>query len=278
MSRRAETDASDGRGPGRRALPRVPVPPLLPFRPDVAGSLDGLLGSAPCFRSALRGYDRLEVDNYVAWAESEIATAHRETDDLMSRYAEAAAELDISRRLLARSSAGQEMSFATERIGRMLSAAADEAADITAAAAADAERILAEARADADARLRKAHEIKEHAVAAADSMRGAAAAELQRAREESARQLAEAAERIRREKAAADAAAAAQLAALHEEVQELRRRGEEARAYLHRLTDQIGEALDALAGTLTAQTPDREPANFVVDPAGEGRAALPAAS
>jgi colicin import membrane protein len=147
------------------------APTALTRRPDVVGALDGLLTSAPCFRTAVRGYDRLQVDNYVAWAEAEIGAARRETDDLMARYGQASAELEISRRLLAQSPQGQETSFVSERMGRMLRTAADEAAHITAAAEADADRILAEARADADARLRKAHEIKQVAIAAGDGIR-----------------------------------------------------------------------------------------------------------
>jgi cell division septum initiation protein DivIVA len=244
-------------GSGRSPAAASPVPA---HRPDIAGALDGLLGTAPCFRTAVRGYDRLQVDNYVAWAEAEIATARREADDLMVRYGQCAADLEISRRLLAQSPEGQELTFVSERVGRMLRMAADEAAEITAAAEAEADRIVAEARADADARLRKAHEIKEFAVATSDRMRAEAQAELERAREQADHYLRDATAQLRREQEAAAAAAAAQVAALQEEVTELRRRREQARDSLRRLTDQIGEALDALAGTRPAA-----PANFVVD-------------
>jgi cell division septum initiation protein DivIVA len=235
-------------GSGRSPAAASPVPA---HRPDIAGALDGLLGTAPCFRTAVRGYDRLQVDNYVAWAEAEIATARREADDLMVRYGQCAADLEISRRLLAQSPEGQELTFVSERVGRMLRMAADEA---------EADRIVAEARADADARLRKAHEIKEFAVATSDRMRAEAQAELERAREQADHYLRDATAQLRREQEAAAAAAAAQVAALQEEVTELRRRREQARDSLRRLTDQIGEALDALAGTRPAG-----PANFVID-------------
>src|SRR3954469_12011798 len=258
----------------------------LATRPDRAGALDGLLSSAPCFRTQVRGYDRLQVDNYVAWAEAEIATARRETDDLMNRYGHASAELEISRRLLAQSPGGQEMTFVSERMGRMLQMAADEASEITASATADADRIQAEARADADARLRKAHEIKQMAVMAADQIRedaerdrAEAAAELERAREQAQQYLRDAAAQVWREQQAAAAAASAQVAQLQEEVQELRWRREQAREHLRRLTDQIGQALDALAGNQPSgpsgdprgdyrtQPPrdDRDLPNFVVD-------------
>lgn len=259
MFRRPEavlvTDPTGGSG-----WPPAAASPVSAHRPDVAGALDGLLGTAPCFRTAFRGYDRLQVDNYVAWAEAEIATARREADDLLARFGQCSAELEISRRLLAQSPEGQELTFVSERVGRMLRMAADEAAEITTAAQDEADRILAEARADADARLRKAHEIKEFAVAASDRMRTEAQAELDRAHDQAAHYLRDAAARMRREQEAAAAAAAAQVAALQDEVRELHHRREQARESLRRLTDQIGEALDLLAGTRPAA-----PANFVID-------------
>lgn len=78
MSRRAAVLAP----PGAEATSRTPGD----GRP-APGGLDGLLGTAPCFSGALRGYDRMQVDNYVAWAEAEIALARRESDHLISRYA-----------------------------------------------------------------------------------------------------------------------------------------------------------------------------------------------
>ena len=245
---------------GGSGWPPAAASPAPAHRPDVAGALDGLLGTAPCFRTAVRGYDRIQVDNYVAWAEVEIATARREADDLMVRYGQCSAELEISRRLLARSPEGQELTFVSERVGRMLRMAADEAAEITAGAETEADQIVSEARADADARLRKAHEIKELAAAASDRMRAEAQAELERAREQAAHYRRDAMAQLRREQEVAAAAAAAQVAVLQEEVMELRRRREQARESLRRLTDQIGEAIDALAGTRPA-----DPVNFVVD-------------
>ena len=277
MFRRADAALVPGEG-GTDALPPVPVPLAAqpPHRPDVAGALDGLLTAAPVFRTAVRGYDRLEVDNYVAWAEAEIATARRETDDLMTRYGQASAELEIARRLLAQSPEGQELRHVSERMGQMLQMAADEASEITSSAAADADRVLGEARADADARLRKAQEIKRVAVAAADrirqeaeQLRAQAAAELEEARRQAELHRREVIAQVRREAAAAAAAAQAQVADLQGEVQELQRRSDQARDHLRRLDDQIGEALDVLAsdGPVAIPADLRMPPtpNFVVD-------------
>jgi cell division septum initiation protein DivIVA len=249
MFRRAEV-ASDAAGPqpggGATAAGNFVVDP--PW-PNLTGDLDSLLTTAPVFRSAVRGYDRMQVDNYVAWAESELRAARRETDDLVARYGRASADLEIARRLLARSREGQEMTVLSERMGTMLRLAADEAAELTAAGAAEAEQLLAEARTEADARLRKAAGIKQMAVEAGDRMReearlvrAGAAAELERARHQAAHLLREAAEERARQQAAAEAG----LAALQEEVGQLLRRRDEAAASLRLLTDQIGQAIDAL--------------------------------
>jgi colicin import membrane protein len=251
--------------------------------PNLSGDLDALLSTAPVFRAVVRGYDRLQVDNYVSWAEAELRAARRETDDLVERYGRTCAELEISRRLLARSPGGQEMSVISERMGRMLQMAADEAAALTAAGQEEADAILADARTEADARLRKAHEIKQLAVEVGDRMReearllrAEATAEVDRARAraaeildeaaaerdrlareaaqarsdaeaEIARWLAEMRAAARREQEEAAAAAAAQLAAARGELEELQRRRDRACESLMRLNEQIGVALETVA-------------------------------
>src|SRR3954447_24901564 len=81
MIRRADTGRPSGEPPAGAPRP-VALPAQLRARPDVAGALDGLLSSAPVFRAKARGYDRMQVDNYVAWAEAELLAARRENDDL----------------------------------------------------------------------------------------------------------------------------------------------------------------------------------------------------
>ena len=224
--------------------------------PHLTGDLDALLSTRPCFRGALRGYDRMQVDNYVAWAEAEMTTMRRQTDHLLGRYGAAQAELEISRRLLAHSPRGRELSSASDRVGEMLRLAADEATSMTAAGADEAERILAEARLEADARLRKAQEIKQLATAASDQIREQARREraeatgmLERARRQAQELLREAAEE--RDRLTGEAAdARARLVAMEAEVDDLRRQRDEARHLLRRLTDQIGQALDAVSAVV----------------------------
>ena len=251
MGRRTETAGGGAAGGGSAP------------RPNLTGDLDELLSQRPVFRTKVNGYDRLQVDNYAAWAESELATLRREVDHLLVRFGESSAELEISRRLLADVPRGREVFPVSDRVQEMMQLAADEAEALREAGVQDAERILAEARTEADARLRKAHEIKELAVVAADelsdqarTLRAEANAYLDRARYQAAELLREAAaERDRldaeaaQERDRAAAAAAARLADVQAEVDDLRRQRDEARQSLRGLTDRIGEALQAVGAT-----------------------------
>ena len=282
MAVRAETGSGD-QGGARAGSPL----------PAFTGALDTMLGSAPVFRSRMRGYDPAEVDTYVSWAESELRSVRRQVDDLLARFGACSAELEISRRLLADAPRGRVVFPVSERVEEMLQLAADEAAAMTENGAREAEHLLAEARSEADARLRKAREIKETAVRAADELRDQARKQravaqsvLDRARAEAAEVLrAAAAERDRlaavaaeerrrlddeaaREREDATNAAAERLAGLQAEVAELRRQRDQAHQSLRGLSSRIGEALQAVAATV----PD------VVEPniAAEGREYDPA--
>jgi cell division septum initiation protein DivIVA len=213
------------------------------------------------FRTRVNGYDRLQVDNYAAWVESELTTLRREVDHLLVRFGECSAELEISRRLLADAPRGRDVFPVSDRVQEMLQLAVDEAAALTEAGAQEAERILAEARTEADARLRKAHEIKELAVVTADELnaqarrlRAEANGYLDKARHEAAEMLREAA--AERDRLAAEAArerdrvaavAEGRLADVQAEVDDLWRQRDQARESLRGLTDRLGEALQAVA-------------------------------
>jgi colicin import membrane protein len=255
-----------------------------PRRPNLSGDLDAMLTPTPAFRIRPLGYDRLQVDNYVDWAETTLLTARQETDDLLNRYGRCWAELDVMKSALVHSPAGQQMAQVTERIGSMLQLAADEAAEITATAAAEAARIQREARADADSRLLRAQEAQQLAVA--DAARLRREAETDRAEAATARQQAEreaeeaaqtrarldgeaaqlreqldreAAERVRQQfeaararQEAAEAAALERLARVDEEAAELERRREVARTSLIWLCDQLSQAVATTAERLPA--------------------------
>ena len=274
MAVRAETGSGDQGG----ARGRSPVPAF-------TGALDTMLGSAPVFRSRMRGYDPAEVDTYVSWAESELRSVRRQVDDLLARFGACSAELEISRRLLADAPRGRVFPV-SERVEEMLQLAADEAAAMTENGVREAEHLLAEARSEADARLRKAHEIKETAVRAADELRDQAGKQqavaqsvLDRARTEAAEVLRAAAEErdrlgeeaaherdrlaavaaeerrrqddeAAREREEAAITAAERLADLQAEVADLRRQRDEAHQSLRGLSSRIGEALQAVAAAV----------------------------
>jgi cell division septum initiation protein DivIVA len=253
-----DADGESGRPAGRAAE-----------GPGARGDLEELMDHRPVFRVRLQGYDRLEVDNYTAWAEAELIAVRRQVDHLLSRFGETSAELEISRRLLADAPRGRESFPVSERVQEMLRLASDEAAALTEAGAREAERIVAEARTEADARLRKAHQIKELAVDAADELmeharreRATAAQAIERAQVEAAeilRQAAEERDRLAqlaaRDRARAAADASAHLAAVQTQVDEVRRQRDQARQSLRELTDRIGEALQAVAGMAPEDVP-----------------------
>ena len=235
-------------------------PPGMPQqrRPRLSGDLAGMVGTGPVFRAAVRGYDRLEVDNYVAWAEGELATAQREREHLLDRVVACAADLAISRRLLAERPAARAL--VSDRVAEVLRLAEQQAAQVLDAADAEAARVVADARLEADARLRKAREIKEMAADAADDLRAVAQQDraeaaalldhaasraedlLREAREECERLAAEA--REERDRLAAEAAR--ERDRLAAEVADLQRQRDTARAVLRGLTDRVGEALLAV--------------------------------
>ncbi|MGY1771222.1 hypothetical protein [Blastococcus sp. SYSU D00813] len=230
--------------------------------PRAPGGLDGLLSTAPTFSGALRGYDRLQVDNYVAWAEAEIALARREADHLLSRYAACSAELQNARCRLAQLHRERETAEGRGLAEEVLARAAEEAEALTAGALEEAQRTTEEARAEAQARLEKVEAMRAAAVAERDTarveargLRQQAALVLAAARDEAAALLAEAERRrddedarARQDREAAEAASAARLAGAQAEVDDLRRQRDEARQSLRRLTGQLEDVLSSVAG------------------------------
>jgi cell division septum initiation protein DivIVA len=256
-------------GSGGKSADRATGPAAVAGVPNLQGDLDELMDHRPVFRVRMQGYDRLEVDNYTAWVEGELVAVRREVDHLLRRFGECSAELEISRRLLAEAPPGREAFPVSQRVRELLRLAEDEAAAITEAGAHEAERVIAEARTEADARLRKAHEIKEMAVGTADELleqarrdRAIAAASIERARTAAAEILKQAAaEREQHaahaaaERERAVAAATAELAAVQNEVDELRRQRDDVRQTLRGLTDRLGEALEAVAAMAPEDLP-----------------------
>lgn len=217
-----------------------------PRRPNLDGDLDELLDDpGPDFRTALRGYDRVQVDNYVAWAEEQLAAAHRTAAELEARLAAYRSEMQELRRRPAMSEQAAEYAQLSERFAEMLrlateeatalrEAGAAEAAEVVAAARAEAEEVLGQARAEADLTLRRAQKLEADAAARLADAETTAAARVTEALD----------------------AAAAELSATEQRVAELHRRGAELRAVLDALSGRV----DAALGALVPDAPDAEPA------------------
>lgn len=258
MYRRAKGGAGDGvtsaGGAGDPAADGGPtdgegvLPPAF-RRPELPGSLDRLLDHRPVFRRRQHGYDRFQVDNYVSWAEGELDAARRQCDHLLDRYGACMAELTLVRR----TPTGTVTGAVSQRLGEMLRLASEEADSVIASGVDEAERIIREARLEAEARRLKVMGIREAAIGAAKEI-------VERARADARRLLRDAA--AQHEKAEAEATL--RLAAVQTEVDDLRRQRDEARQSLHRLTAQIGQALDGVgAGEPTVLT-ERRPVGSTV--------------
>ncbi|MBM7808764.1 cell division septum initiation protein DivIVA [Geodermatophilus bullaregiensis] len=209
-----------------------------------ARGLDGLLNTGPVFTHAVRGYDRLQVDDYVAAAETELLVLRRENEHLLSRYAACSGELQNARRRLAQLVRERE-ALPSPEDARILVERAQE----------EAERVRTEARAEAEARLAKVAEMREAVIALREQAHGEVAgvrAEAQAAREEAHREAEEArraaaAERARLDREAAEARARREAEAAAR-AQEERAAVAAELAALHAERDRVRETLRVLGG------------------------------
>lgn len=254
-------------------------------RPNLSGDLKAMLESGPAFSPALRGYDRLQVDNYVAWAEHELLASRRAVTELVRQLGERDAEVQRAQRTLAHSPQSRELLEVSDRVAEILRLAAAEADAARTAGAAEAAEIVAQAHVEADlikrraqqleaqaaARLEEADRLSIQATAAVDRSRveaeqilQQAAAERQRldARAEraradaaaaAARQLAAEEEQAHRTREAAEAEAAARVADAQQQLESLLKRQERVRKYLASLAEQVDAALGVLADEPTRE-------------------------
>src|SRR5438270_3509146 len=120
MYRRAEVQIAGGGAP-ESSEPGPDDFRLSAFRRPSAGGLDQLLDHRPVFRRRSRGYDRAQVDSYVAWAEAELDAARRQCDYLLTRYGECAAALAMAQRTPVAPAAGASaIGTVSLRLGEML--------------------------------------------------------------------------------------------------------------------------------------------------------------
>jgi cell division septum initiation protein DivIVA len=124
-----------------RKLSAVPA-----VEPD-DGDLAVVLTERPIFRRTFHGYDQVQVETYVEWAESELASLRRALDEAFARYGRLAVEAAELRGRLARDTEDRTLSEFTGRLEQMLRLAAEEAVEIRLSAALEAERLLGTASA-----------------------------------------------------------------------------------------------------------------------------------
>jgi cell division septum initiation protein DivIVA len=99
-----------------------------PEQPTLVGDLPTVLEVGPAFATAMRGYDRMQVDNYVGWAENELRASQRLTTELLERLTASESELHRARQLLARSERDRDLVRLSDRVADLLRLAAQEAA------------------------------------------------------------------------------------------------------------------------------------------------------
>src|SRR3954447_24129695 len=108
-----------------------PEPDAVGSRPrglNLFGDFNELLDTRPVFRTRVHGYDKLQVDNYVSWAERELEGARRAGDHLLGRLTAAAAELAEHRRRaqpVPVAAPASDLSAVSERVAEILRLAAD---------------------------------------------------------------------------------------------------------------------------------------------------------
>jgi colicin import membrane protein len=180
------------------------------------GALAALFEPRPRFRRRLLGYDRADVDDYVAWAQ---------TRSVADSEASRCSGCNDAPPAPAAGPEGVQVREAVLVVGAMrelLRLAERRAAEIVTEAEGEAEQIRATARAEAETRLRNVADLRD--------------ATLERVRRQ--------AEDLLREAAAERTRLAEETAAVAEEVADLRRRQDDARESLRLLTGRLGAALD----------------------------------
>jgi colicin import membrane protein len=225
-------------------------------QPHLTGDLPTMLESGPSFATAMRGYDRLQVDNYVEWAENEMRAAQRVITELVDRLAANEGELRHSRQVMARSAEDRELVVLADRVAGLLRLAAQEAAasaELTAHDAGQAEDVVANAREEAELVLRRARRMEARAATRlqeAERRLGEARAEEERTRTRVQQMLHAAADEQER----IEVAAAARRTQLERDLQDLQQRRQRAQHLVGQLAHQLDTALAALGD---------EPAGFV---------------
>jgi DivIVA domain-containing protein len=184
----------------------------------------------PHFDIAMRGYDRRQVEEYLARIDADLADAHAARDAALATSADRAAQLanreahiESLKRQAVKATESINPANVSDRIRDMLQLATDEAAQTRRAAEEEAERVLSAAKSDAE------------------RVRTEAAAEQQRLTASAAQRSAEADQKL----AQARVQAAAELDIARAEINRMTAQAtaelETARAEFDRMTEQAAE-------------------------------------
>lgn len=212
------------------------------------GDLPAVMDADPAFATAMRGYDRLQVDNYVDWAENELRAAQRVITELVERLGANEGELHRARQLVSQSARDRDLVRLSDRVADLLRLAAQEAAvsaGATAHDAAQAEDVVARAREEAEVVIRRARALEARAAARlqdAERRLGEARTAEEEARSRVQAMLQDAAD----ERGRVEDAIAARRVEGEQELRDLQRRRYRARELLRHLTARVDEVLAAL--------------------------------
>jgi colicin import membrane protein len=216
--------------------------------PHLSGDLPTMFDSGPAFGTVMRGYDRLQVDNYVAWAENELRAAQRLTTELVTRLAASEGEAQRARELVAGAARDRDLVVLADRVTELLRLAAQEAEASAQSAvddAAEAEDVIANAREEAEVIIRRARQLEARAAArlqAAERRLADARTAEERTRSRVQAMLQDASD----EQDRLQEDATARLAQTQQEVQELQLRRHRAAELLRQLSGRVDAALAAL--------------------------------
>jgi colicin import membrane protein len=190
------------------------------------GSLTGLFEPRPRFHRRVFGYDRAEVDDYVAWVSADPEVQPAAEPDVQP---DGAGTCRCGRSVPAPAATdGRDAVLLVAAMRELLDLARQRADEVVDAALAEAEQIRADARLEADAQILAAGELH--------------AATRERARRDAGALLSEtAADRSR---------LAGEVAALRCEVAGLLRQRDELGDLLARLTGALSSAVDAVSGSV----------------------------
>jgi len=148
---------------------------------DTTEFLPMLGDDEPHFDIAIRGYDKRQVDDYVARAESEIAEMQIARDSALASSADRAAllanrdaHIESLKRQAAKASDTLNAANVSDRIRDMLRLATEEAAQTRRSAEEEAERVISAARSDGE-RVRQDAAAEQQRLTSAARQRGAEA-------------------------------------------------------------------------------------------------------